>query len=109
VTLIGTPDVQFAVPRLRVGSDLGDPPTDPLQTPAVPPPPPHRSPKAGRPDPTHGGAGDDPLMAPGPAVLQPASRVSTVLRRPLETIGPRFLERINRRLRGDDMRILGFS
>ncbi|MGH3721843.1 MAG: hypothetical protein ACRDRI_23955 [Pseudonocardiaceae bacterium] len=60
MTLLGTPDVQFAVPRLRVGPDVVDPPTAPLQTPAVPPPPPHRSPRAGRPNPAHGGTEDDP-------------------------------------------------
>lgn len=83
VTLMGTPDVQFAAPRLRNGFDLGDPPTDPSQTPAVPPPPPHRSPRAGRPDPTHGGAGDDPPDGPrprrGPASLTDVYGSATAL------------------------------
>ncbi len=42
-----------------------DPPTEPLQTPAVPSPLPPRGPRGeGRPDRDHGGAGDDPLESP---------------------------------------------
>jgi hypothetical protein len=37
-----------------------DPPADPSQTPAVPRQSSHRSAGAGRPDPDHGGTGDDP-------------------------------------------------
>ncbi|MGH3772616.1 MAG: hypothetical protein ACRDRW_14670 [Pseudonocardiaceae bacterium] len=66
MTLLGTPDVQFAVPRLRVGPDVVDPPTAPLQTPAVPPHLPPSPPGAGRPNPAHGGTGDDPQWPPVP-------------------------------------------
>jgi hypothetical protein len=54
--------------RRLLADELGlaapTPPTDPLPTPAVSPSP---IPPAGRPDPDHGGAGDDP-RAPGLAV-----------------------------------------
>lgn len=51
----------------RIEPDVGDPPTQPLQTPAVPPTP--RSP-AGWPDLDHGGVGE-PWTAPGLAVVHP--------------------------------------
>lgn len=52
---------------------VDDPPTDRLQTPAVSSPlPPQRFPRAGRPDPTHGGTGVNPT-APGLAVFHPSS------------------------------------
>lgn len=48
----------------ELGLAAPTPPTDPSQTPAVPPAP---LPPAGQPDPDHGGAGDDPGV-PGFAV-----------------------------------------
>ena len=52
-------------------------PTQLSQTPVVPPPPAHGFPRVGRPDPDHGGAGDDPLMASGLAVAHPRIRPAT--------------------------------
>lgn len=39
---------------------VGDPRSDPSQTPAIPSPSPHRSTGTGRPDSPHGGTGDNP-------------------------------------------------
>jgi hypothetical protein len=59
-------DVTDALPRSASGS--GGPPSEPRQTPVVPPPlPPRRFLRAGRPDPDHGGVGEPPI-APDPAV-----------------------------------------
>ncbi len=64
------PDDTEVLPRIE--PDVGDPPTQPLQTPAVPSPLPPPGPRGeGRPDRDHGGAGDDPPMASGLAVLHP--------------------------------------
>jgi hypothetical protein len=52
-------------------------PTQLSQTPVVPPPPAQGFPRAGRPDPDHGGTGDDPLMASGLAVAHPKIRPAT--------------------------------
>ncbi len=55
-----------------------DPPTQPLQTPAVPSPLPPRGPRgAGRPDQDHGGVGDD-RMAPDLAVFHPTTHHRTI-------------------------------
>ncbi len=49
-------DAADVLPRIEL--DVGIPPTQPSQAPAVSPPlPPQRFPRAGRPDPTHGGTG----------------------------------------------------
>ncbi|HSL08652.1 MAG TPA: hypothetical protein VK887_11875 [Pseudonocardiaceae bacterium] len=56
---VADPEATEVLPRVA-----DDPPTDPLQTPAVPPSP---IPPAGQSDPDHGGAGDGP-RAPGLAV-----------------------------------------
>ncbi len=60
------PDDTEVLPRIE--PDVGDPPTQPLQTPAVPPTP---TASVGRPDPAHGGAGDDSPDSPRPRRAPP--------------------------------------